>query len=157
MSKTTDQLFFPIVEFIELILPKIDPGFELEILTREEMGTKHGLTLPDKKCIRLREDVYIRACNNEGRDRLTLAHEVGHYFLHDSSSVQHARLQPGEEIKAFEDPEWQASAFAGELLVPAHLAKGLRPADIAYMCGVSNEAALMQYNKIPGNNRRISL
>lgn len=32
--------------------------------------------------IRVRSDVYERACENHGRDRFALAHELGHYSLH---------------------------------------------------------------------------
>lgn len=46
------------------------------------MGAKHGETIPSENRIRIREDVYERACNGYGRDRLTMAHELGHLLLH---------------------------------------------------------------------------
>ena len=53
-------------------------GVVVEIVPVQEMGEKHGETYPVAKKIRLREDVYDRACQGYGRDRLTLAHELAH-------------------------------------------------------------------------------
>lgn len=53
-----NELYFPIVEFLENILPEIIPDFQLEILPRLVMGDKHGETFPDRNIIRIREDVY---------------------------------------------------------------------------------------------------
>lgn len=65
------------------------------------------------------------------RLRATLAHEIGHCFLHVEDS-RRARTMlrflhdencsletyQQEEIKAYENPEWQAWRFAGSLLMP---------------------------------------
>ncbi|TYQ14837.1 UNVERIFIED_CONTAM: Zn-dependent peptidase ImmA (M78 family) [Acetivibrio alkalicellulosi] len=150
-TKTENEFYFPVLEFIEIVLPEILNGFNYEILPEKLMGNHHGLTQPDKKLIKLREDVYIRALNGEGRDRLTCAHEVGHLFLHNKYSIQLARIGKGEKIKTYIDPEWQANAFAGELLVPAHLVKGLSAEEISSLCGVSLPAAQKQLSSIIKN------
>ena len=126
-----NEPYFPIMPFVEGILPRIDPKFELEILSKDEMHDFHGLTFPDRHQILLREDVYERACDGKGRDRFTVAHEVGHYILHIPSKIVLAKLEQGTAIPNFMDPEWQADAFAGELLMPAHLMKGVSPVIIA--------------------------
>ena len=51
------------------------------------MGDKHGETFPDEHIIRIREDVYLGAVNGCGRDGMTIAHEVGHLFLHDNNLI----------------------------------------------------------------------
>lgn len=141
------DFMFPIVEFIEFVMPQIDNEFKLEICSEKEMGNQHGLTYPEKSLIILREDVYENAIQGNGRDRLTIAHEVGHYFLHRPQSIALAKVSPGERIITYCDPEWQANAFAGELLVPYKLVKGLTPEQVSELCGVSYTAAKYQLSK----------
>lgn len=71
-----DMLMFPIIEFLENIIPMIIPDFRLEIVPKEEMGINHGETYPSKNLIRIREDVYERAVAGVPRDRLTIAHDM---------------------------------------------------------------------------------
>ena len=97
-----NELYFPVIEFLENVLPMLVPGFNYEIVSEEEMGNKHGETYPSKNLIRIREDVYIRAANGEGRDRLTIAHEIGHLFMHEDDCVALCRLDPNERLKALE-------------------------------------------------------
>ncbi len=49
-----DMLMFPIIEFLENIIPMIIPDFRLEIVPKEEMGINHGETYPSKNLIRIR-------------------------------------------------------------------------------------------------------
>jgi len=80
----------------------------------------------------------VRAHN--GRDRFTLAHELGHLVLHSNTGM--ARRVRSSEIKIYCNSEWQADAFGGALLVPAHIARELGSADaIVRICGVSEAAA----------------
>jgi len=74
------------------------------------MGAKHGETIPSENRIRIREDVYERACNGYGRDRLTMAHELGHLLLHRVEMITLAR-EDGD-IPPYKDPEWQAKDIA---------------------------------------------
>lgn len=136
--------YFPIMEFLELILPKIMPGFELEILSQEEMGELHGKTCPADKKIYLRQDVYDRACEGQGRDRFTVAHELGHLFYHVPQNIVLARSNC--EVRICENPEWQANTFAGELLVPFNFAGSKTETEIMTACGVSYSAARCQKN-----------
>ncbi len=143
-----NELFFPILTFVENILPCIIPDFQLEIVSVAEMGGKHGETYPSKNLMRIREDVYLRAAKGEGRDRLTIAHEVGHLFQHEDDCIALCRLAPGEELLPYEDPEWQADAFGGELLAPSYLIKGMSVKEVQDKCGVSSSAAYTQLSKL---------
>ncbi len=142
------QLYFPIIRFVELILPQLVPKFVFDVASEDELGECHGLTYPERHLMRIREDVYLRADEGSGRDRATIAHELGHYFLHQPSHVAHARMEKGVTLPAYKNPEWQAKAFAGELLVPAHLVTGMKIREVAEKCGVSQEAAKIQLAKI---------
>ena len=83
-----NEFYFPIVKFAENVLPDFfDGDYSFLIGTKEEMGDKHGETFPDEHIIRIREDVYLGAVNGCGRDGMTIAHEVGHLFLHDNNLI----------------------------------------------------------------------
>lgn len=139
-----NELYIPIVEIVENVLPEIFEDFTLEIVPENEMGAKHGETFPSKHLMRIREDVYYRAVDGKGRDRMTIAHEVGHLFLHDDASISMCRLAPGEELKPYEDPEWQANCFGGELLASSYLIKGMASYEVSFKCGISFDAAEIQ-------------
>ena len=143
-----DELYFPILSFVENILPILVPDFQVEVVPESEMGNKHGETYPCKNLIRIREDIYLRAAAGEGRDRLTVAHEVGHLFLHEDDAIALCRLEPGEKLKPYEDPEWQADAFGGELLASSYLIVGMSQSEVERKCGVSSAAARVQLNSI---------
>ena len=144
VARKENDLYFDIVYFLENTLPKIDPDFSLIVDEKEKMGECHGLTYPEKNEIHIRTDVYERACNGSGRDRLTMAHELFHLLQHDKENISYARMPDGVEVQAFRDPEWQANAFGGELLVPWHLTQGMNVNEITSKCGVSTAAAKVQ-------------
>lgn len=139
-----NQLWFPVLEVVELVLPTLDKEYSFLVATHEELGSSHGLTIRDGNAvaIMIREDIYERAYDDEGRDRGTVAHEVGHYLMHARSPALHRNF--GGTLKSFEDPEWQAKCFQGELLVPRHLVMGMSASEVARQCGVSLDAAAYQ-------------
>ena len=139
-----NDLYFPVIEFMELVLPSINPGFSYEYVTITEMGNLHGETFPSKNIIRIREDVYERAINGEGRDRMTIAHEIGHLLLHEDNEISLCRADSYQKMKPYEDPEWQADCFGGELLATSYLIKGMSPFEVAKKCVVSLQAAEVQ-------------
>lgn len=143
-----NELYFPILPFVENILPILIPDFQFEVVPISEMGNKHGETYPSKNLIRIREDVYLRAASGEGRDRLTIAHEVGHLFMHEDDCIALCRLAPSEKLKPYEDPEWQADAFGGELLASSYLIKGMSIYAVSEKCGVSLSAAQVQLRSL---------
>ncbi len=143
-----NEMHFPIIRFLELCLPLYFPDFELEVMDSQEMLLNHGETFPDKHIIRLREDVYMRAADGEPRDRMTVAHEIGHLFLHTGDAVSLCRLAPNEKLKPYEDPEWQANAFGGEMLAPSYLIRGFSVREVMCRCNVSEAAAINQLKHI---------
>ena len=75
-----NEKYFPITELLD-VLAEIFDNFTYEIVEDNEMpfGT-HADTNTLTGHIRIRESVYEGACNGNGRDRMTIAHELGHYF-----------------------------------------------------------------------------
>lgn len=139
-----DVLYFPIVRFIEWCLPEL--GLNYEILTVEEMDDTYGLTNTSKNVLYIREDVYYRAVAGNPRVRFTLCHELGHFLLHTPGRVSFAR----GDIPAYRNPEWQANVFAGELMAPYYLTNCMSVDDIMNECGMSRQAAEIQYNMYHG-------
>lgn len=142
---------FPVVEALEWVMPSLDSEFVLDIWPVDAMGEEHGLTIPSRHTIRLREDIYDRACDGHGRDRMTVAHEIGHYFLHDEQAFARRETKKKERLPAFRSAEWQASCFGAELLIfPKGLTSHMTVEEVATLRGVSTIAAgyqLDQYRK----------
>lgn len=146
----TNVAYVDIVALLELVFPRLFAkyGFTYSYETQEEMGNNHGLTDPKTGRIMIREDVYERACQGKGRDRMTIAHELAHFLLHDGVTIGLARIGEGESLPTYCDPEWQATCFAAEFLMGAEVIKDMTPEQIAEKCGVSLTAAKYQKGKI---------
>ena len=93
--------------------------------------------------MRIRSDVYEGAVKGRPRDRFTLCHELGHYILHQPEFMSYAR----GDIPRYRQPEWQANTFAGELMAPYDLVKDMSIEEIMKKCGMSRQAATIQYNE----------
>ena len=142
-------LYFPIVEILDVITEVFSPEFSYEIVSDNELPENtHADTDVLTGHIRIKESVYNGACEGKGRDRMTIAHELGHFLTLCLCGFKLERNFRKEEFPSYRDPEWQAKCFAGELLVPAHLVKDLSPKQIAKQCGVSVDAAKVQYRHI---------
>ena len=143
-----DGGWFPIVEFLELAMPIIYPGFSFESGETDEMGMNHGLTIPSQNTVMLRNDVHLGACDGVGRDRFTAAHELGHYLLHRDVPLKYHRAVSGG-LKAYVDSEWQANEFAAALLMPAEgVASCQSLEEVCVKFGVSTQAAQTQIRKL---------
>lgn len=141
----TKKLYMPIVELLD-ILTEIFKDFSYEIVDDTELPLiMHADTDVRTGHIRIKESVYERACNGEGRDRMTIAHEIGHYFTLCFCGFRLRRNFTKQKVKNFEDPEWQAKCFAGEFMIPKHLVEEMTPSQISEVCGVSLDAAEYQY------------
>jgi Zn-dependent peptidase ImmA (M78 family) len=134
-----DGPYVPVDNIYE-ILPELLPGFNFEIIPKEKMGGDEGKTYPGKKLIWIREDVYEGACTGSGRDRFTMAHELGHLFLH--ADVQLSRENTTAPAKIYMDSEWQADTFAsGFLIDDKYLTTCRSLQDVSSMFGVTRSAA----------------
>ena len=136
-----NTFFFPVMVFLEHILPQAFPDMNLEIVPPQDMPFKEGETIPGQNTIRIREDVYTAACDNNGRARFTVTHEIGHFLIHTSDSIVLCRRVEGTKLPPYEDPEWQANTFAGELLAPSYLIKNLSTRQVMQLCCISEKAA----------------
>lgn len=134
---------FPLLHVIENLLPQLIPDAVFEVVDSDEMKGVYAEALPAMALIRVRLDVYMRARLGNPRDNFTLAHELGHLVLHTDHRLQ--RIAAPAKVKPYLDPEWQANAFAGELLVPLELFKKLKHSeDACNIFGVSKKALDVQ-------------
>lgn len=141
MTKTK---YFPILHFIENVLPQTDPEFNLEVVDDNQLMGRQAETIPEEKTIRVKQSVYDAATEDHWWARLVLAHEVGHYYYHDSKSVRYAKLDITERVPFDFDPERQANVFAAELLAPIHLIKGMSDLAVAKEFGLPRSTAKTQ-------------
>lgn len=142
-----NTLYFPIVQLLEL-LPEIFEDFSYEIVEDAKLPYNvHGDTEILHKHIRIKNNIYEGACNGNGRDRMTVAHEIAHFLLLCVSGLKLERNFSGNRLKAYNDPEWQAKALAGELMCGIHLIKNMPVNEIMKQCGVSKLAAQYHYQK----------
>lgn len=103
-----------IVKIMEELLPAL--GIDYIYEEDELLPNEYAIYSPIDKSLRIRNSVYIGACDGDGRDRLTLGHELGHILLlHGEEAVL---TRSTEKVPAYCDPEWQAFEFARNLLCP---------------------------------------
>lgn len=92
------------------------------------------------------QTIFIHQADAAVHKRFTIAHELGHYFLHPEELKSRTDLRTyyrkpiGGEI---DDKEKQANCFAANLLVPSHLLRSLlanyNDVQIAKMFAVSQQ------------------
>lgn len=140
-----DVLYFPIVEILDVMCDLFD-GFSYEVVPDSDLPPNvHAETDIINKHISIKESVYDGAANGNGRDRMTIAHEIGHYITICICGFKLHRIFNNRSLAKTMSPEWQAKCFAGELLIPAHLTNNMLPKEIVDKCGVSLPAATYQY------------
>ncbi|RNB90144.1 ImmA/IrrE family metallo-endopeptidase [Brevibacillus nitrificans] len=142
----TDVKHFPIVHLLEIGLPQVFEEFTLEIVDNRELPNQYAVAYPAKNLIMVREGVYEGAISGVARDRFTIAHEIGHFMLHQPVNISLARSE--KAIPPYMNPEWQANTFAGELLAPPHIIRGLSNAEVTLLCGVSKKVAEIQLQNL---------
>jgi len=135
-----DELYLPVPEIIELVLPRLNPDYQFLVLTQAELGSNHGMSYPDQSTLALREDVYEGMVAGRGRDRMTAMHELSHLFLHHQGGL--GRTMSDYKPQTFRDPEWQAKCLAGAIMMPSTMvALYDTTSEVATVFGVSNDAA----------------
>ncbi len=138
-----DIKLFNVVEFIERKLPEMYEEFHYEIVEPREMPDREAEMSPSEFCIRIQEPVYIKAMNGDGRSRFTLAHELGHFFLHRHQLLAFGRKSENGNIPPCRHSEWQADIFARNLLAPWSMTRNMSAKAIEAVFEVSHEVALI--------------
>jgi Zn-dependent peptidase ImmA (M78 family) len=140
-----------VIELIENQLPKLFPHFALLVHGDSEMGDAEAYTQFNPPVITVRKSVYSLAEKNDGRARMTFAHEFGHLVLHPGASKP--RVASGNytsvNIRPFESAEWQARKFAAYFLLPEHVVRQFATArELSNCCHVSLQAAEIRFTEV---------
>jgi len=145
-----DQWAPNVVRLLELSVPRIIKNFALVVRSDPEMGEAEAYTEFDPPHIAVRGSVYALAQRDEGRSRMTFAHELGHLVMHPGVAKlrKEASYKSTAAIKIFESAEWQARKFASLFLVPDHIAIQFTSAhELAECCKISEQAAKIRFNE----------
>lgn len=137
--------YIPVITILEQVMPLLFPKFSYDYVPKEAFPEKkHAETDILNHIIRIREDIYYGAINGDGRDRMTIMHEIAHYILLVICGIKFERNFDNSVVPTYRDPEWQAKALAGEIMCPHDLIQGFSALEISEQFGVSLEAA--KYN-----------
>ena len=85
-------------------------------------GDISGMVFRDKD----RTVIGVNSLHHPNRQRFTIAHEVGHFLLHEGAEVHvdktfRVNLRDDVSSKAVDKEEIEANRFAAELLLPEHM------------------------------------
>ena len=136
-----DFMYLDIIRILEFKMPELFPGFHYEIVDSTEMPDREAEMNPFEYCIRIREPIYIKAMNGDGRCRFTIAHELAHFFMHRNQKLAFGRKAQNGNIPTYMNSEWQANVFARNLLAPLSMTRGMISQVIETLFGVSRSVA----------------
>ncbi|WP_421867059.1 ImmA/IrrE family metallo-endopeptidase [Motiliproteus sp.] len=131
----------PYVKVTALLEALQEVGFmDFEVVEDHVLGEEEAVSYPDQGFMRIKRSIYDRAHAGDGHCRFTIAHELGHLWMHQGQA-SYARGTTGEH-KVYEDSEWQADTFASEFLIDQRLLPhGSTEYWISTTFGVSHSAA----------------
>jgi Zn-dependent peptidase ImmA (M78 family) len=112
----------PILEIFENKMDLLD----FQILVGKNVKGLGGFTDVTHRYIELPNSTYHKLEKGVPQAKFTVAHEFGHACLHGKNqnygafpSREHLVFARRGQLRAFEDPEWQANNFASAILMPA--------------------------------------
>lgn len=109
--------YFPIYEILEKL--HNDGSLTIQIMDDNDSifvdVNELAKYSPVDNFIYVKEKIIIAYEEKDYRSNFTLAHEFFHYIQHQILEFEFYNV---EKCKSYEDPEWQANEFAGQLLIP---------------------------------------
>lgn len=129
--------FLDASHLLENILHRANYAFHVD----ESLSETAAFTIPERRLIVLKGDVYEDLSRDDPFARFTIVHEFSHIIL-DHAVTLHRNAILGEH-KWIEDSEWQANNLTVEIMMPVSAVQQL-DGDIgliASACGTSIEAA----------------
>lgn len=144
-----DLLYFPADRILDII-HEIDSEAHFESVEENELK-KGDFATTDviSKTIKIREDIYDKACEGDPFARMVIVHEFSHFVTINVYGFELAMSAGKRKIKTYEDPEWQAKCLAGELMMPYEKIQGLSVNEIKEKCGVTTNAVLTHLQMKP--------
>jgi Zn-dependent peptidase ImmA (M78 family) len=122
IQKTIEQLLGQ----MNILIPPVDvrrvaQNINLQV-HEDELGDISGLIFREGSQV----IIGVNSGHHENRKRFTIAHEIGHYFLHAQNplfvdKIFAIKLRDHVSSEAVSIEEIEANAFAAELLMPTHM------------------------------------
>lgn len=109
---------FPIYDYINDLCNKGELNYQ--ILEDDDETFNNGEVAyykPSDNTIYVKDSVDRGFEEGDYRSNFTLAHEFFHYIQIQKLNFNFVIVDDSVEVKTFNDPEWQANEFAGELLI----------------------------------------
>jgi Zn-dependent peptidase ImmA (M78 family) len=145
-------------------LPSLFDGFECDIVAddnlpgadaRATFTKRRGKHLPYR--ILIKRSVFARLEREDGRSRFTVAHELGHLWMHPGdvrNRMTEVQSRP-DFISPSVSGERQANRFATGFLMPGwHVRQCANPAELECRCKVSEEAARIAFADLEKTKER---
>lgn len=133
------------LDVVKAVEHNIAIGFE--VVDQDELGGLYGLSIPDKGVIKITNPIYEDAVNGDKFARHVMAHELGHFVMHNSG-MSFASAAIGEIFRKEESSEWQADIFADYLLAPVeHIKSSSTAANLSATCGIPLSRAILLRQK----------
>lgn len=108
--------YFPILDVLETLLVKKVLSYQILDDDNPIFGdNEYALYLFKENFIYIKECVIKECEQNIYRSNFTLCHELFHFIQFE---ILNFSFEEVDKCKPFEDADWQANEFAGEVLVP---------------------------------------
>ena len=148
LSLNNDPLF-PVMTVLEKVLDNRLNLIRLEVWPDSDLRGAEGLSFKDDEGVDriiLPQSVYHGAWDDDGRDRFTASHEIGHWALHSRCALARSHAAT---LRPFENSEWQANLFAAEILMPVNfIYEDDTPQDLVNRFRVSLQAAELRLRNL---------
>lgn len=129
---------------LEITLRKA--GYEYRSEETASLDDCAAFTIPERRLIVLREDVYDGVTDENVFSRSTVIHELSHIVLEHAVTLQRG---PIGQHRFFEDSEWQAKALTAAIMMPLAVCRSVSSAfDLAQLCGTSVQAATYRLDRL---------
>ncbi len=157
-----------VAEGVRLLLPKIVGGgggdykidawrvleqtlprakFNYHVADDDELKECAAFTIPERRLVVLRRDVYDGVFDDNVFSRSTVIHELSHIVLNHSVTLHRGAVLGKHQF--CEDSEWQAKALTAAIMMPVDACKIAHSArELAETCGTSIKAAGYRIEKL---------
>lgn len=130
---------------LEQTLPKA--GYQYHVAEVSELEDCAAFTVPDRKLVVLRNDIFEGLHTDNPFSRSTVVHELAHIVLEHHVTLHRGAVLGRHEF--YEDSEWQAKAMTAAVMMPIRVCEVVGSAEeLARVCGTSVQAARYRLERL---------
>lgn len=121
-------------------------GYEYRSEEIEQLQETAAFTIPERRLIVFREDVFDGITAENVFSRSTVVHELSHIVLEHAVTLKRG---PNKKHAFYEDSEWQAKALTAAIMMSVAACRSVGSAfDLAQLCGTSVQAATYRLDRL---------